>query len=183
MRDFLAGAVTIGGVIVFAVTIGWLQLVQPQYDPIHQYMSELVMGRSGAVLLIGFCGLGISIYSAQVGLAASAAPKGFRALLSCAAISMVGAGIFTMDQAVELHVSLVALAFALLVISMYLLPVCVGQFSSKSARMASWLSSGCATVSIALSGTVPDGVSQRAAAVCVGAWLLWIGISKIRKRN
>lgn len=178
-RNYLAGAFTIGGAITFVATVVGLQLVQPGYDLIHQHMSELASGRAGGLMMVAFAGFGASIYSAQIGLQYLSAPKTIRYLLCCAAISMVGAGIFKLDEAALTHVSLIASAFILLVLSMYLLPLSVARFSSYSSRIVSWGLAVGTAVSVALGGRIPEGIAQRIAAVCIIGWLVWIGLKTI----
>lgn len=173
--NIFSGAVTIGGAIIFVIAVISLQVVQPQYDPIHQHMSELAQGRFGAMMFVGFCGFAISIFHAQLGLGVIGAPKTIRAVLACAAAGMAGAGIFKLDKAAEIHISLIALAFILLVISMYLLPLTVSKFSSFSSRIASWALATGTAISVALGGTIPDGIAQRVAAIGIISWLLWVG--------
>lgn len=176
MKAKIVGAFTIGGSVTFAAIVVVLQLVQPGYDLFHQHMSELALGRAGSMMMIGFWSFGVSIFSSQIAIGTSNAPKTVRGLLTCAAISMVGAGIFKLDKSAVIHVSFVASAFILLVISMYLLPLTVAKFSSHSSRIASWILAVGTTVSVALGGRIPDGIAQRTAAACILVWLVWVGL-------
>lgn len=178
-RNCLAGAFTIGGAITFVAIVVGLQIAQPGYDLIHQHMSELASGRAGGMMVVAFAGFGASIYSAQIGLENLTAPKIIRGLLYCAAISMVGAGTFKLNEAAVIHVSLIASAFIFLVISMYLLPLYVARFSSRSSRIVSWALAAGTAVSVAFGGRIPEGIAQRIAAVCIIVWLVWIGLRTI----
>lgn len=170
-----SGLGTIYGAIIFLTTVVTLHLVQPHYDPIHQHLSELAQGDYGSMMLVGFLGFGFSIFFAQNGLRSFSAPKPIRCILGAAAICIAGAGIFKLDKASEIHVSLITLAFMLLVISMYLLPRLVKKFSSTTSRNLSWFMAGGTALSVSLGGTIPEGVAQRAAAICILSWLLWVG--------
>jgi len=183
MKQKVAGALTIGGAITFVATVIGLQLVQPGYDLTHQHMSELASGRAGGMMVVAFAGFGTSIYSAQIRLQYLSAPKTIRGLLCCAAISMVGAGTFRLNEAAVIHVSLIASAFIFLVLSMYLLPLSVERFSSRSSRIVSWALAAGTAVSVPLGGRIPDGIAQRIAAICIISWLVWIGTRTICARG
>lgn len=163
------------GVIGFVAVVVALQFLQPDYDPIHQHISELAIGRYGSVMFFAFSSFAISVFSAQQGLGSTRSPQALRLMLSVAAACLFGAGIFKLNDAAVIHVALIALAFVLLVLAMYFLPQLVAGFNSRRSRITSWGLAAGTAVSVASGGSLPDGIAQRAAAVCILIWLFWVG--------
>ncbi len=149
-NNYVIGPITIGGAIGFILIVIYLHIVQQNYDPVHQLMSELALGRHGSLMILAFFGFALSVFTAQIGLHQCQSPIIIRLFLIIAAISLLGAGVFDLGSATVLHIALVAVAFFLIVLVMYL---------------------------------VPMGIGQRAAALCILIWLVWIGYSLVRLRG
>ena len=172
--SYIAGWVTVGGAIVFFVTVLALHMLQPGYDPVHQLMSALALGPHGWLMRVAFSGLAVSILAAQYGLASFGAPLGLRTLLIVAALSLFGAGIFRLGDASQVHVALVDLAFVSLVLAMYLLARLRGTLVPRSVVMLCWGLIAGTIFNVALGcSVIPVGIGQRAATLCV---LVWLGV-------
>ena len=144
------GWVVIGGAIGFILIVICLHIVQPDYDPVHQLMSELALGRYGSFMLLAFLSFALSVFTAQIGLYQYKSPIIIRLFLAIAAISLLGAGVFRLGSATELHIVLVAVAFVLIVLVMYLLPRNVSAFNSHSHTLISWTLGACTAICVAL---------------------------------
>jgi hypothetical membrane protein len=169
------GVGVFAGVIGFVGIVTSLHLLQPNYNPKHQHISELAIGAYGAMMLFAFCSFAISIFCAQQCLGPMGAPRVIRLKLLLAAACMFGAGIFKLNDSATLHVTLIALAFMLLVIAMYLLPQMADKFKSRQSRITSWSLAAGTAIFAALGGTMPAGLAQRATALSILLWLLWVG--------
>jgi len=182
-----AGYVSILGAVVFVLTVLILQAVQPGYNPMHQLMSELALGQHGTAMIIAFSAFSVSVFGTQVELKKYAVPIPIRLLLMLAALSLLGAGIFRLDNALEFHVSLIAIAFILLGLTMYLLPTRPGALNSKYLKYVSWGLGGGAALGVTLGHfLVPMGGAQRFAALCILVWLLFVDtvtIGNIKRKN
>jgi hypothetical membrane protein len=118
----------------------------------------------------------------QHGLRSIGGSLPIRAVLVAAALTIFGAGVFRLGQATELHIALVALAFVLMVLAMYLLPSQAGSLSSRLARGISWVLAAATALSV-LGGhsVLPIGTGQRLAAACVLIWLCFLGWQLVRR--
>ena len=175
------GWIVIGGAIGFILIVICLHIVQPDYDPVNQLMSELALGRHGSFMLLAFSSFALSVFTAQIGLHQRKSSAIIRLFLVIAAISLFGAGVFRIGSATELHISLVAIAFVLIVLVMFLLPRNVSAFKTPTHTLISWTFGACTTTCVALGqNIVPIGIGQRSAALCVLMWLVWVGYSLMR---
>ena len=180
-RKYIVGWIVIGGAIGFILIVIYLHIVQQGYDPVHQLMSELALGRHGFFMLLAFLSFALSVFTAQIGLHQRKSPIIIRLFLIIAAISLLGAGVFRLGSATELHIAMVAIAFVLIVLVMYLLPRNVSAFNTPTHTLISWTLGACATTCVALGQNLaPVGIGQRGAALCILMWLVWIGYSLIR---
>jgi hypothetical protein len=144
-------------------------------------MSELALGRHGSFMLLAFLSFALSVFTAQNGLHQRKSPAIIRLFLVIAAISLLGAGVFRLGSATELHITLVAIAFVLIVLVMFLLPRNVAAFKTPTHTLISWTLGACTTTCVALGqNIVPLGIGQRGAALCILLWLVWVGYSLIR---
>jgi len=174
-KRIIAGIVAIAGGFIFVIIVLALHILQPNYDPVHQHMSELAIGPYGLLMLIAFSSFATAVFSVQVGLRPLGAPLMFRILLMAAAFCLLGAGIVKLDAAPFLHVGFIAAVFVLLVVAMYLLPRTILWFHTSAARFASWGLAAVTTLSVSLGGRIPAGIAQRIAASCILLWLFWTG--------
>jgi hypothetical protein len=178
------GWIVIGGAIGFLLVVICLHIVQPDYDPINQLMSELALGRHGSFMLLAFSSFALSVFTAQIGLNRRNSPAIIRLLLLIAAISLFGAGVFRLGSATDLHIALVAIAFVLIVLVMYLLPRTVSAFKTPTHTLISWTLGACTAACVVLGQKIiPVGIGQRGAALCILMWLVWIGYSLINIRG
>ncbi len=143
----------------FIVIVTILQIIQPEYNPMEQQMSELALGKFGALMFLAFLCLSLSIFVLSMGLSAYHAPTMIRVLLIAASIGILGGGLFRLDIAPNAHIALVSLAFVLLVLVMYFLPQKLHHFNSVMSKAVSWASAAGTAVFIALGqGTLPMGI-------------------------
>jgi peptidoglycan/LPS O-acetylase OafA/YrhL len=175
------GWIVIGGALGFILIVICLHIVQPDYDPVNQLMSELALGRHGSFMLLAFSSFALSVFTAQSGLHQHKSPTIIRLFLVIAAISLLGAGVFRVGRATELHIILVAIAFVQIVLVMFLLPRNVSAFKTPTHTLISWTLGVCTATCVALGqNVVPVGAGQRGAALCILIWLVWVGYSLIR---
>ncbi|CAK0779609.1 membrane hypothetical protein [Gammaproteobacteria bacterium] len=151
-----------------------LHFLQPDYDPSHQLMSELSLGSHGWAMLVAFTFLALAVSACLAGLRHMGASIGIQILLLVCTTSFLGAGIFPLGVASELHISLVAAAFIAMVLVMYLLPSETLN-GCKMFRLPSWTLAGSTALSVLLGENVlPMGIAQRIAAASIVLWLIWV---------
>lgn len=179
-RASYSGWMVITGALGFILIVIFLQIMQPNNNPMEQQMSELALGRFGSFMLLAFASFAASIFALQIGLRQYQAPAILRLLLIIAACCLLGAGFFRLDTATDIHIALVSIAFILIVLVMYLLPREVPAFQTFVRKIISW-SLGVGTAAfVALSqNIVPMGIGQRGAALCILIWLVFVGKSLI----
>jgi hypothetical protein len=51
------------GVAIFVIIVVALHLLQPEYEPTRQLMSELALGQYGWAMFVAFLGLAIALYA------------------------------------------------------------------------------------------------------------------------
>jgi Protein of unknown function (DUF998) len=180
MRRSWGGTAALVGVAMFVVTVVALHLLQPNYQPAQQLMSELALGRYGGAMILAFSGLALAVFGIQVAVAAAGASWGFRVLLLLASLLFVSSGVFPLGETSEIHIGAIAGAFVLSVLAMYLFPSSAGQASVLAPRALSWTLAAGVAASVFLGHSVlPMGIGQRLAAACL---LLWLGILGWRLR-
>ena len=177
------GAVaTLVGVAIFIATVVPLHLLQPDYDPTHQLMSELALGTYGWAMILAFGGLALAVFGVQAAIGALGAARGLRLLLVAAALCFLAAGIFPLGDTSEIHIAAIATAFVLSVLAMYLFPASASRASFAAPRAVSWSMAGGVAVSVALGHSIlPMGIGQRLAATCILWWLAILGWRLSRK--
>ena len=165
----------------FSSIILYLQKIQTNYNPTHQLMSELALGRQGQLMLVAFTMLAIAVAGAAGIVIIFKASKLIVILLGSVSASLIGAGIFKLGTATILHVVLVGLAFVLLGIAMYLIPRYVTAFNNIQSRLISWGLAVSMALAIALSNNIlPIGIGQRLAVACILFWLCWLAIFTLK---
>jgi hypothetical protein len=179
------GALTaILGVVTFLVVVIALHIVQAQYDPVNQLMSELALGPHGWAMLLAFAGVASALAGLQHSLGARGAGYALRGVLVLASISFLAAGIFPLGETSMLHIAAIAAAFVAAVLAMYLFPSLAGEASALMPRSLSWSFAAGVAASVALGHSVaPMGVGQRMAAACLLLWILVLGIRLCRARR
>jgi hypothetical protein len=166
----------LAGVFGFAVIVCYLHLVQTDYSPLYQLMSELALGKQGALMLWAFLSFALAV-AAAVKLLPHPVLK---LLLGLASLSLASAGIFKLGEATIVHVALVALAFVLLVLCMYLTPRLIIAFQTPVTMTVCWgLGTGTALFVALGQEILPIGLAQRLATACILLWLSWLVIQKI----
>lgn len=163
------------GVLIYIGVVCVLTGAQPDYDPIQQFMSELALGRRGGFMVVAFVGLATAVAATAAHLRAQAAPKLLTHTLALAAASLIGAGAITLGDSVRVHVALVALAFVLCGLAMYLLPRLMRTHGRPLDHLMSWGACLLMCATTALGGSlIPVGVAQRVSAGALMFWLLWV---------
>lgn len=183
-RHHANSIITLAGVVGFIAIVIYLHFAQTGYSLVHQLLSELALGRHGSFMLWAFISLALSVAGAISILTSYKTHLAINLLLSLASLSLVGAGIFTLGTAASLHIGLVALAFMLLVLSMYLIPRLVTAFQTPPAIAVCWgLGAGTALFVGLGQGPLPMGLAQRLAAVCILLWLSWLAIFNLKQKE
>jgi hypothetical protein len=168
------------GVIGFVAIVGYLHFVQTDYSPLHQLMSELALGKQGALMLWAFMSFALSV-AAVIKLLPHPVLK---FLLGLTSVSLASAGIYKLGEATTLHVALVALAFVLLALCLYLTPRLITAFQTPVAMAICWGLGASTALFVALGqGILPIGLAQRLATACLLLWLCWLAIYRPEQNN
>jgi len=176
MRAERMGIVAIIASLIYIGAIVYLHAVQSNYDPVHQFMSELALGSTGWLMLVAFWALGGSLVALGMGLYSTGKRRVIVVLLLIGAGGFSGAGLIRLDINANLHIGLVALAFVAVTISMCLLPSSSTSFEGIIHKCISWGLAAALGVSVALgSGMIPVGISQRLSALFLILWTIWVG--------
>ncbi|MEO8143002.1 MAG: DUF998 domain-containing protein [Betaproteobacteria bacterium] len=172
---------SLSGVALFVVTVVALHLLQPDYQPTQQLMSELALGPHGGTMIVAFLGLALAVFGIQAEVAAAGAPWGFRILLCLASFLFLASGVFPLGDTSEIHIGAISGAFVLSVLAMYLFPSSAGRASVAAPRALSWSLAIGVAASVALGHSIlPMGIGQRLAAACLVAWLAVVGWRLLR---
>ena len=172
-----AGGLAIVAAIGFVAIVSVLHVLQPGYDLNSQLMSELALGAHGWAMVVAFFLLATSTVSLAFGIWPMQRAPWVQLSLVVAAVGFLGAGVFPLGRASELHIWLIAIAFVAIVLAMYLLPRAVPARFGGRAGLFSWCLAGGTALSIVLGHSlVPMGVGQRLAAACVVVWLCFAGL-------
>ncbi|MBK6998757.1 MAG: DUF998 domain-containing protein [Rhodoferax sp.] len=164
------------GVAVFLAIVIALHLIQPGYDPRTQFMSELALGRFGGLLVGAFGGLAAAVAAIAVGFRIHGFPLLLSLLLGGGAFCFLLAGLITLALSAQVHIALVAIAFVLCGLVMYLLPRCnLSIFSDWRAYALSWGSGLLMCGATGLGGSViAEGIAQRVSAIALLFWLSFV---------
>lgn len=161
------------GVFGFVAIVCYLQLVQTDYSPLYQLMSELALGKQGALMLLAFMSFAIAV-AAAIKLLPHTIIKFLSAL---AVLSLASAGLFKLGDETTLHVALVAVAFVLLVLCMYLTPRLIPAFQTPKSMTICWGLGAATAIFVALGqGIIPIGLAQRLATTSILLWLFYLAI-------
>ena len=153
----------------FIIIVAYLNIVQTGYNPLYQLMSELALGEQGELMLGAFLSFAIALISASFYLTA----RLLKILMSVAALALIAAGVFKLGANTELHVALVAIAFVLIVLTMYLTPRL--NTCSKIQRLIHWSLGLITALFVALGQSLlPIGLAQRLATISIFLWLAWL---------
>jgi hypothetical protein len=111
------------GVATFVAVVSVLHLLQRDYDPAHQLMSELAQGRYGGVMILAFGGLAVSALGIQHSIGALGASPALRMLLVTAALFFLASALAPRSLSWSLAAGVaVSIAFGLSVI-----PIAIAQ--------------------------------------------------------
>ena len=178
------GLLAIFGVVGFTVIVLILHVVQADHDPSSQLMSELALGTYGWSMALAFFCLALSMLGLQMGLGSQSTALVLRLLLFAAALCFLGAGVFPLGKASQLHIVLVATAFVLSVLAMYIYPSLAAFASRLVPKWVSWGLAASVALSVALGQSVlPMGIGQRLAAAFLLTWLAFAGWKMARSKN
>ncbi len=170
--------------MTFVAVVIYLQAIQPNYNPLDQFMSELALGHAGWLMVFAFLSLSVSAAVLGLQLRRLVGLLAVPALLSIAAVGFAGAGLVSLKMNVNLHITFVATAFVSISLCMYLLPRCSRLFRDGSNALVSWGLMAALAVSVALgTGVVPTGLGQRFAAAFLILWLIWAGVNLSSSRK
>lgn len=161
---------------VFLAIVVALHLIQPGYDPRTQFMSELALGHLGGLLVGAFGGLAVAVAAIAVSFRIRAFPLFLSLLLGGSAVCFLLAGLITLALSAQVHIALVAVAFVLCGLVMYLLPRChLAIFSDGRAYALSWGSGVLMCGATGLGGNVmQEGIAQRLSALALLFWLSFV---------
>ena len=172
------GRAALAGIATFIVSVIALHLLQPEYDPASQLMSELALGPYGGWMFAAFFGLAVAVFGIQAAIGSAGATPGLRSLLAAAALFFLAAGVFPLGAFSEMHIAAIAMAFMLTVLAMFCFPAGAGSAATAAPRAVSWSLAAGVVAGIALGHSVlPMGVGQRLAAACLLVWLTILGWS------
>ncbi len=175
--EHLSGLLAIGGVAAFLSIVVALHVLQPEYDPRHQLVSELARGRFGWAMLPAFAALGGGVAAISSGLRACRASFLVRGALLVSTFSFVFAGLFPLGRADLLHITFVALGFVGVALAMVLAPLHTELLDSASGRRLSWSCAAAMVTSVGVAANwLPDAIAQRLAATWLLAWLVAVGL-------
>jgi len=170
------GKIAVFSPAIFIAIVVYLHSVQTDYEPAHQFMSELALGPMGWLMLFAFCSLGGSVGALAIGLLLSGARSAITVLLLLGTTGFIGAGFVRLDENANVHIGLVAVSFVTVALSMYLLPSSSDLFKGKRQKAISWILAIGLGVSVALgSSIIPAGVGQRISSLLLIFWLVWAG--------
>ena len=151
----------------FISIVAYLNSVQTAYNPLFQLMSELALGKQGELMLGAFLSFACALISASLCLT----QRVLRILMIMSALALTGAGFFKLGANTELHVALVAIAFILIVLTMYLMPRL--NTCTKKQTLIHWSLGFSTALFVALGQTIlPIGLAQRLATLCIFLWLI-----------
>lgn len=172
----MGALLSIVGTALFLIVVIPLHFVQQGYNPRFQLLSELALGRYGWMMLFAFIGLAFSAMGA--GIIAYHTAKFPSVIWGFAALCFLGAGIFPLGKSDFLHITLIASAFVLSVLGMYVFARQSGK--GVSGKLSYLLAVGM-TLSIFLGNSILDmGIAQRLAALCLLSWFVVIGYQGMR---
>ena len=174
---YFGGVAAVLGVAIFLAVVLTLHVVQGQYDPLNQLMSELALGPHGWTMLFAFAGIAFALAGLQFAIATLGATLVLRGLLTLAAIFFLAAGIFPLGESSMTHISAIAAAFVTAVLAMYLFPSLAGAAAKLAPKSISWPFAAGVAISVALGhSAVPMGIGQRLAATFLLLWILVLGL-------
>ena len=172
----LGGVLAIVGVTGFIVIVLFLHLIQVDYEPARQLMSELAFGRYGWWMMPAFFFLASSMLGLRIGLVSKGSNPVLGLVVIGAALCFAGAGFFPLGRASQIHIVLVAMAFVLSVLVMYLFPSLAGSASRLVSKPVSWGLAAAVAFSVASGHSLlPMGIGQRLAAAFLLIWLVLVG--------
>ena len=87
----------------FVLIVVFLHVVQADYDPVHQLMSELALGRNGSLMLVAFLSLSLAVFTALLILYSYSKNIAVSVLLFISACSLALAGIFKLGAHTTVH--------------------------------------------------------------------------------
>jgi hypothetical protein len=166
----------LAGVAIFVAVVVPLHFLQPDYDAADQLMSELALGRYGWAMFFAFSGLALAAFGVQLALGSFGASRSLRGLLAAAAFFFLAAGVFPLGATSEIHIAVIATAFVLSVLAMYLYPADAGDAIAAAPRALSWSLAAGVAASVALGhALLPIGIGQRLAAIFLLIWFAVLG--------
>ncbi len=164
------------GTALFLMVVIPLHFIQLDYNPRFQLLSELALGAYGWMMLFAFLGLALSAMGA--GIIAYHTAKFPSVIWGLAALCFLGAGIFPLGESDFLHIALIASAFVLSVLGMFVFARQSGKWASGK---LSYLLAVGMTFNIFLGNSILDmGIAQRLAALCLLAWFVIIGYQEMQ---
>jgi hypothetical protein len=167
--------IIIGSAVAFLVGTISLHLLQPDYDPINQLISELALGQYGIIMLFAFIALASSIGTLAFVIWRRCANITLPAVLLIGAACFAGAGILPIDVFNEAHIIFVFCAFVMCGLGMYLLPGCLNSSSKTHDRMISWGLGGMLVFTVLVGQvSLPGGIAQRLEAAILLMWVVVI---------
>jgi hypothetical protein len=170
------------GVFGFLIIVIFLHIVQipAGYNPSYQLMSELALGQDGEMMLFAFLGLALATLATNNILSSYQAPLIIKTILTLTALAFAGAGYFTLETAMAVHISLVAIAFILWILCLYLIPRMMIPFQTLKPKMMCWGVGTMTALAVALGQHIlPIGIAQRIATIFILAWFVWLSVFQL----
>ena len=177
----VSSALLIGGVFLFLCVVIPLHLVQTNYNPRYQLMSELALGTRGEWMLLAFIGLSCAAFGTQCLLWQQQTSIFLRLIFGSVALCFLGSGIFPLGESDVIHIILIAMAFIGSVLGILLFPTQAGKTAALMPPQISLLLAIGITLSVFLGHTVLDiGIAQRLAASCLLLWFVILGWKNLK---
>ena len=101
-----SGWTVVIGTIGFILIVVFLHMVQPNYNSLEQQMSELALGRFGSLMILACSSFAFSVFALQIGLQKYQPPIVLRLFLIITSFCLLGAGLFRLDTATNVHTAL-----------------------------------------------------------------------------
>jgi hypothetical protein len=138
------------------------------------------LGYDGHFMLVAFVSLAVAVLGVFRILISFDAPILLKSLPLLASVFFIGAGVFKLDTATTTHVVLIALAFILVGLLMFLSPVYVDRMRTQGDRIVSWGLGGAAVLFASMGHELlPIGLAQRLVAGCIIMWMVWLSFRNI----
>lgn len=180
----LSSLLLVIGVFLFLCVVMTLQLIQTNYNPRYQLMSELALGTHGEWMLLAFIGLSSAAFGTQCLLWQQQSSILLQLIFGSVALCFLGSGVFPLGESDVMHIVLITFAFIGSVLGIVLFSTHKGKAITFMSPLLSLLLAIGITLSVFLGHTllVDIGIAQRLAASCLLLWFVTLGWKNFKCR-